>query len=86
MEKFKTVLLIIFAAALFVGCSSDKADRVQAASNPIVENELNVMSEMKDNCGQRVCIYRMGKALAPCLIVVYDADGNYKKVMNFRTN
>ena len=83
-EKFKTVLLVVFAAALFLGCSSDKGDRVQAARNPAMEREFNIVSEMADKKGQRVCIYRMGEAAVPCLIVVYDADGNFKKVMNFR--
>ena len=83
-EKFKTVLLVVFAAALFLGCSSDKGDRVQAASNITAERELSIVSEMADKKGQRVCIYRMGEAAVPCLIVVYDADGNFKKVMNFR--
>ena len=84
MEKFKTVLLVVFAAALFLGCSSGNGDRAQAARNPAMEREFNIVSEMADKKGQRVCIYRMGEAAVPCLIVVYDADGNFKKVMNFR--
>ena len=84
MEKFKTILLVVFAAALFLGCSSGNGDRAQAARNPDMEREFNIVSEMADKKGQRVCIYRMGEAAVPCLIVVYDADGNFKKVMNFR--
>ena len=84
MEKFKTILLVVFAAALFLGCSSGNGDRAQAARNPAMEREFNIVSEMADKKGQRVCIYRMGEAAVPCLIVVYDADGNFKKVMNFR--
>ena len=84
MERFKTILLVVFAAALFLGCSSGNGDRAQAARNQAMEREFNIVSEMADKKGQRVCIYRMGEAAVPCLIVVYDADGNFKKVMNFR--
>ena len=57
MEKFKTILLVVFAAALFLGCSSGNGDRAQAARNPAMEREFNIVSEMADKKGQRVCIY-----------------------------